>query len=447
MARSSGRRDDRTVRARAGRSRSRGARWRRAWCPTCARSVHRRAGRPDPDRRRPRRGRSPLGRVSRRRRGVRRECHPTMAHRSRSRCRRASRTRRTARCRRGRGYAAHGSFARASIAGRRCGAMERDLPLRGLRVVDSTDATSWSASRHLADLGADVIRVDVTGQDVDALYATRNVNKRSVVLDGDGLRALLPHADVWFETGGTALDVRAVRRELPRLVIVSISPFGSTGPYAEYAATHPVVYALCGQLASCRLAGRPPLLPPARLAFEVAAAMAAYSALVAVWNRAINGAGDRLDLSIHEAMIQTIDTQVAGASVRRSGPPTTTMTTGGFGHPAFPTADGMVRPLVVSARQWQALREWVGDPVELRGDELATYGGRGAHPEVMAAVYRRLFAGTSTEAICEEAQKRNVPATPVMSPGQLLASEPMRTRGTFATTVVDGREAVLPAGY
>ena len=325
--------------------------------------------------------------------------------------------------------------------------MERDLPLRGLRVVDSTDATSWSASRHLADLGADVIRVDVTGQDVDALYATRNVNKRSVVLDGDGLRALLSHADVWFETRGTALDVRAVRRELPGLVIVSISPFGSTGPYAEYAATHPVVYALCGQLASCRLAGRPPLLPPARLAFEVAAAMAAYSALVAVWNRAINGAGDRLDLSIHEAMIQTIDTQVAGASVRRSGPPTTTMTTGGFGHPAFPTADGMVRPLVVSARQWQALREWVGDPVELRGDELATYGGRGAHPEVMAAVYRRLFAGTSTEAICEEAQKRNVPATPVMSPGQLLASEPMRTRGTFATTVVDGREAVLPAGY
>ena len=65
----------------------------------------------------------------------------------------------------------------------------------------------------------------------------------------------------------------------------------------------------------------------------------------------------------------------------------------------------------------------------------------------MAAVYRKLLAGTSTEAICEEAQKRNVPATPVMSPAQLLASEPMRDRGTFATTAVDGREGVLPAGY
>jgi crotonobetainyl-CoA:carnitine CoA-transferase CaiB-like acyl-CoA transferase len=325
--------------------------------------------------------------------------------------------------------------------------LDSDRPLRGLRVVDTTDATSWSAARHLADLGADVIRVDVAGQKVDALYATRNANKRSVVLGRDDLLALLSYADVWFETGGTSLDPAEVRRACPDLVIVSISPFGSRGPYAGYAATHAVVYALCGQLASCRLPGRPPLLPPGRLAFEVSAAMAAYSALVAVWNRAVTGTGDRLDLSIHEAMIQTIDTQVAGASVRRSGPPTPTGTTGGFGHPAFPTADGLVRPIVVSARQWQALREWVGDPVELRDDALATYGGRGAHPEVMATVYRKLLAGTVTEEICEEAQRRNVPATPVMSPAQLLASEPMRARGTFATTVVDGREAVLPAGF
>ena len=71
--------------------------------------------------------------------------------------------------------------------------------------------------------------------------------------------------------------------------------------------------------------------------------MAAYSALVAVWNRAVTGRGDHLDLSIQEAMIQTIDTQVAGASVRRAAPAlpvTSAVATGGFGHPAFPTADG-----------------------------------------------------------------------------------------------------------
>ena len=329
--------------------------------------------------------------------------------------------------------------------------LELDRPLRGLRVIDTTDATSWSSARLLADLGADVIRVDAPDRGVDALYATRNANKRSVVLeDDDELLALLGHADIWFDTGETTLDVVAVRRACPELVVVSISPFGHTGPYSGYEATHAVVYALCGQLPVCRLPGRPPLLPPGQLAFEVASAMAAYSALVAVWNCAVTGTGDHLDLSIQEAMIQTIDTQVAGASVRRSAPDlpvTSAVSTGGVGHPAFPTADGLVRPLVVSSRQWMALREWVGDPEELRGDELATYGGRNFHPDVLAAIYGPLFAGTSTEAICDEAQKRNVPVTPVMSPAQLVASEPMRARGTFATTTVDGRAGALPAGY
>ena len=175
--------------------------------------------------------------------------------------------------------------------------------------------------------------------------------------------------------------------------------------------------------------------------------MAAYSALVAVWNRAATGRGDHLDLSIHEAMIQTIDTQVAGASVRRAAPAlpvTSAVATGGFGHPAFPTADGLVRPLVVSSRQWVALREWVGDPEALRDEALATYGGRNLHPDVMAEIYEKLFAGTSTEAICDEAQRRNVPVTPVLSPAELIASEPMHKRGTFATTAVDGQEGVLP---
>ncbi len=245
---------------------------------------------------------------------------------------------------------------------------EFDRPLRGLRVVDTTDETAWSSARLLADLGADVILVESHEREVDALYATRNANKRSVVLEDGELLQLSSHVDVWFDTGGTRLDVADVRLELPALIVVSISPFGHTGPYCDYEATHAVVYALCGQLPACRLPGRPPLLPPGQLAFEVGSAMAVYSALVAVWQRALTGRGAHLDLSMHEAMIQTIDTGIAGASVRRSMPDlpvTSAVATGGFGHPAFPTADGLVRPLVVSHRQWVALREWVGDPEEL----------------------------------------------------------------------------------
>ncbi len=321
-----------------------------------------------------------------------------------------------------------------------------DLPLKGLRVVDTTDRTGLAAARLLADLGADVIRVEGASGGLDPLTASRNANKRSVVLDNpDRLRALLGHADVWFDTGGSGLDVRSVRREFPDLVVVSLTPFGPTGPYHDFAVTHPVVYALSGQLKLCRLAGREPLLPPGQPAFEVATAMAAYLALVALWNRAGNGTGDHIEVSVHEALIQTIDTAVAGASVAdivsdAPGQPRA-------GHPAFPTRDGLVRPLVVSARQWRALRDWVGNPPQLDDEELATYGGRLRHPDVLAKVYAELFADSETEAVCDEAQRRNVPATPVMSPAQLLASGPMAQRGTFAETTVDGRTGRVAAGY
>ncbi len=318
------------------------------------------------------------------------------------------------------------------------------LPLVGLRVVDTTDSPSWSSARLLADLGADVIRVERGAATLDPLAATRHVNKRSVVCDDPAeLRALLADADIWFDSGRSQVDPAGVRDEHPQLVVVSSSPFGTSGPRSSFVGTHAVVYALSGQLSLCRLPGRPPLLPPGQPAFEVAAAMGAYVALVAIWNRAVIGEGDHIDLSIHEAFVQTTDTALAGASVRGDSRGTVAP-----GHPAFPTLDGLVRPLVVSHRQWSSLRDWAGDPPELHVDEdLETYTGRLLHPEVLASIYAPLFAGTATEAICEEAQRRNVPTTPVLSPPELLGSEPLRRRGTFVETVVDGRAAVMPAGY
>ena len=83
--------------------------------------------------------------------------------------------------------------------------------------------------RILADLGADVIRVERAGTALDALSATRHANKRSVVCDSpEQLRALLGHADVWFDSGGSGVEVAPVRRMHPRLVVVSSSPFGAS---------------------------------------------------------------------------------------------------------------------------------------------------------------------------------------------------------------------------
>jgi len=318
-----------------------------------------------------------------------------------------------------------------------------ELPLSGLRVVDSTEVPAWSSARLLADLGADVIRVERASRPLDPMSATRHANKRSMVCDDPAaLRALLAHADIWFDSGTSGVDVAELRDEHPELVVVSSSPFGSTGPYASFAASHAVVYALSGQLERCRLTDRAPLLPPGQPAFEVAAAMGAYLGLVAFWNRQVTGRGEHVDLSIHEAFVQTTDTALPGASVRGDA-----RGSAAPGHPAFATRDGLVRPLVVSARQWSALREWAGDPVALRDDSLASYGGRLLAPDVLASIYAPLCASASTDDLCEEAQRRGVPMTPVLSPSQLLTSEPLRARGTFVATTVDGRPGVVPAGY
>ena len=113
--------------------------------------------------------------------------------------------------------------------------LDLDRPLRGLRVVDTTDATSWSSARLLADLGADVIRVETPDRRVDALYATRNANKRSVVLDG---RRRAPRAAVARRhlVRDRRHEPRRRRRPTARARSSwssSISPFGQTGPYHD----------------------------------------------------------------------------------------------------------------------------------------------------------------------------------------------------------------------
>ena len=170
--------------------------------------------------------------------------------------------------------------------------LELDRPLRGLRVVDTTDDTVVeqrpSARRSRC-------RRDPRRRARPQRRRARRDPQRQQALRrprrGRGARALLGHADIWFETGNTSLDVADVRpRGAP----------AARGRLDQPVRSHRSVLRVRGHARGrlravaascplCRLPGRPPLLPPGQLAFEVAAAMAAYVALVAVWNRAVIG--------------------------------------------------------------------------------------------------------------------------------------------------------------
>ncbi|MEU1168770.1 CoA transferase, partial [Streptomyces sp. NPDC005921] len=267
--------------------------------------------------------------------------------------------------------------------------MTEATPLHGIRVVDTTDGRGEGAGRFLAALGADVVLVEppagarARGRaplhgGTSLYFAVRNAGKRGVTLDphtDDGrrdLRALLDTADIWIESGRCdlpGLDYDTVAARNPRLVLVTISDFGLTGPYAGYAATDAVHAALSGLLSRSGLPGRPPLPPPGSLVTESANLQAAWVALLAHYNSLRTGHGDHIDFSVHEAVTQLLDPgfgmggSATGGKRAADWPPG--RPSAGHLYPIFRCTDGLVRICVLGVRQWRGLRAWLGEPEEL----------------------------------------------------------------------------------
>ena len=195
--------------------------------------------------------------------------------------------------------------------------------LAGVRVVDMADEKGETCGRFLADLGADVIRVEPPGGAgsrrlapfhgaTSLSFAVRNANKRGVTLDlaapaeRERLLALLESADIWIETTrpgslaalGLGPDVALARN--PELVITSITDFGQTGDYRDWEGNDSVHMAMSGMLSRSGLAGRDPMHTPAGMAYETTAIQAAWATLVAYWHRLQTGRGDHVDFSVLE---------------------------------------------------------------------------------------------------------------------------------------------------
>jgi crotonobetainyl-CoA:carnitine CoA-transferase CaiB-like acyl-CoA transferase len=347
------------------------------------------------------------------------------------------------------------------------------LPLTGLRVVELIDKAEM-CGRYLADLGADVVRVEppagstrrrhgsvLNGHSVS--FAVRNVNKRSAVADlhthagRRELLGLLEVADLWIESTrpGTlahwGIDCQQVRQRNPRLVILSITDFGQTGPYRDYVATPAVHAAMAGVLCRSGSPGREPLVPPSDIPVEAAYCQAAWAALLGVWNAIATGAGDHIDFSIYEATGQVMDpamgmTGTAMADTPQAvswmapGRPTTQP------YPIYQCADGHVRVVLLAARQWQAMGDWLGNP-----SSYPTYGNISTRAAIIAQVEPLIVSlvkrKTMTDLV-DEGQKRGIPIAPVLGLSDVLSSEHYQGRGAIVRTeIAPGLTATVPNGF
>jgi crotonobetainyl-CoA:carnitine CoA-transferase CaiB-like acyl-CoA transferase len=342
-------------------------------------------------------------------------------------------------------------------------------PLEGLRAVDLADEKGELCGRLLSDLGAEVIRVEppegavsrrlgpFTPDGETSLYfAHRNAGKRGTVLDladaGDRRRldALLADADFLIESfkpgthAALGLAPDAVQARHPHLVHVSVTDFGHTGPYAEYEGTDMVGFAMGGMMHRAGRLEKPPLVAPGALAYDTGGTTAAYAALTAFWHRLRTGQGQHVDVSIMESVANLSDWALPNYSKTQ----TIGQRAGAGLYAIYPCSDGFIRMIILVAHHWRALKEWMGNPAELDDPQLDIFIQRIIQRDRVEPVLQGFFEQFPKVEAALEAQRRGIPATPLLLPGEVLDNEHTLARGTFKKIDLGGgRAALLPSGF
>lgn len=337
-----------------------------------------------------------------------------------------------------------------------------DMALAPYRVLDLADEKAVLAGRLLADFGADVIKVEppegdptrrrppFVGDDPHpekSLYwLYRNLNKRGITLNlrtAEGrslLHRLAATADILIETArpgteaGLGLDDETLRAVNPRLVHVSVTPFGPDGPYAGYETSDIVAWAMSGGMYSSGEPDRPPLNAPGTLAYDSAAAYAGAGAMLALYDRAVSGEGQHVEISLHEAALAALvpwsisgyafnvaHATNPGVRVRpRLGP---------SGIAGYPCKDGYVAMALLTPPAFRALYELLGYPDELVNPPWNEASYILTHMEDFSLTVSRYLMELTRDEIFHRGQELGLPCWPTRTPLEMFEDPHHRERG------------------
>ncbi len=290
--------------------------------------------------------------------------------------------------------------------------------LSGIRVLELGGHVSAPfCAKLLADYGADVIKVETPGwgdearrmgpfvgddphPDKSVPFLYLNTNKRGVTLDpattagAELLSQLLDGADVLVdnfppdERPSPALEIDALARARPNLIVTSITPFGQTGPYRNYAATDIVVAAMSGLMYHSGDSDREPLRNALNQSFYVAGINAAVATAAALFQRMNDGRGQSIDVSTVECLASHLVQAVPYYSYMGAIKGRRPVRGSGF-EELMPARDGYVIPSVQGSQPWNVVAELIGAP-GLQDERFATGSGRIEHGE---EIYDLLLEG------------------------------------------------------
>ncbi len=323
--------------------------------------------------------------------------------------------------------------------------------LQGLRVIEMGQLIAGPfCGQLMADHGAEVIKVEQPGVGDPMRAWGRNEhlwwpvvgrNKKSVTLnlrtpEGQAiLKELIGEADFLLENfrAGTlekwGLDYETLSAINPGLIMIRVSGFGQTGPYAPRAGYGSIGEAMGGMR---NLAGDP-RTPPSRIGLsigdELAATMACVGALMALHRRHVTGKGQVVDSAIYEAVLSMMESTVAeytqtGYLRERTGAILPNVAPSNV----YPTTDGDV---LIAANQdtvWRRLAEAMGQP-ELADDErYATHGARGENQEELDGLIAEWTKQFDAKTLLAKMEEHAVPAGKIYKAPDMLEDPHFQAR-------------------
>lgn len=338
--------------------------------------------------------------------------------------------------------------------------------LDGLRIVEYGGMISAAyAAKLMADLGADVIKVEPPAGDpsrgrgpyprglegnpeASGLFLYLNANKRGVTLDlrdeagREHLLALLDGTDVFIHNlpidaaEAQGIDHAVLGEHFPRLVHTWITPFGLSGPHARWHAENLNVVAAGGWASitpgSSPYPADPPLVAFGHQADFQAAAHAAVATMGALFARRRTGRGQLVEVSAQECIAAALELAFVTYSytgrvasrigIRTSAP-----------MEIVPCKDGLIFMMTTDPHQWDALVRMMGDPEWGHWEVFADRFTRGENRDALMPLIQEWAAQFTVEEVFNMAAEARLPFAPVSAIGDLLDSPQLAARGFFAT--------------
>ncbi|MEQ1804346.1 MAG: CoA transferase [Burkholderiaceae bacterium] len=340
-----------------------------------------------------------------------------------------------------------------SAPGKRAG------PLSGLRVIDAgTMIAGPLAATQLADFGADVIKVELPGvgdsmrhwapvKDGHSLWwkvIARNKRLLTLTLskpEGQEIfRDVVRGADIVIENyrpgtferwGFSYSDLAAIN---PGLVLVRVSGFGQTGPYAKRGGYGTIAEAFSGIPSFTGFPDRPPTLPGFPMADSVASTFAAMSAMFAVYNRDHHGGkGQEIDVSLYEPLFRLVEAQVIGFDQlgivkQRQG----NRLAEDSPRNTYRTRDGRWIGISASSqRTFERLAAAIGMPELITDPRFANNVVRAANDVALDTLIADWFAQRDCDAVMQLFERADVVAGPVLDIRDIFKDPHYAARGNI----------------